>query len=115
MGNYLDKFIDFIKENNQSKYVNNIIKKIYDISNKQSQLKINVVKQALEFIQNVKYLSIGYKILTLYLNKSNLIIDDDLNNLLIEDDNLLNIYKKSFDDYYSNKEKIDKNQHEKNI
>ena len=112
IGNYLDKFIDFIKENNQSKYVNNIIKKIYDISNKQSQLKINVVKQALEFIQNVKYLSIGYKILTLYLNKSNLIIDEDLKKLLIENNNLLNIYKKSFEDYYSNKDKIDKNKHE---
>ena len=112
IGNYLDKFIEFIKDNKQSKHVKNIIRKIYDISIKQSQLKINVVNQALEFIQNEKYLSIGYKILSLYLNKSNLIIDNDLNKLLLENNNLLNIYKKSFEDYYSNKDKIDENQHE---
>ena len=113
IGNYLDKFIEFIKENKQSKYVNNIIRKIYEISIKQSLIKIKVVNQALEFIQNEKYLSIGYRILSLYLNKSNLMIDEDLNKLIIENNNLLNIYKKSFEDYYSNKEKIDKNQHEK--
>ena len=115
IGNYLNRFIDFIKENSQSKYVNFISRRICDISNKDSQLKKNIINHALEFIVDSKNSFLGYRLLTIYLNKSNLTIDSDLSNLLLENNNLLNLFKKSFHDYYLNKDKIEPNNHEKNI
>ena len=114
---YINYFIDFIKENNNNPKLklNEIIIQIYEICKNNNQLKYNLINQALEFIKDDKYINIGYNILTIYLDTSDFAMDFEISPLLIDDDNLLNIYKQTFDDYYNNKEQIDNNLHEKNI
>jgi len=109
---YINYLIDFIKENSQNSNIHKIILQIYELSKKENKLKINLINQAFEFIKDERYLQIGYNILIIYINTSNLKTDNDL---LIKDDKLLNLYKNSFDEYYNNKDKINKNMHEKNI
>ena len=112
---YINTFMDFIKENYQNPKLNEIIIQIYEISKNNNQLKYNLINQALEFIKDDKYLHIGYNILTIYLDTTDFSMDFEISSLLFDDDNLLNIYKQTFDDYYNNKEQIDDNLHEKNI
>ena len=112
---YINNFMDFIKENYQNPKLNEIIIQIYEISKNNDQLKYNLINQALEFIKDDKYLHIGYNIISIYLDTTDFSMDFEISGLLIEDDNLLNIYKQTFDDYYNNKEQIDNNLHEKNI
>ena len=112
---YINYLIDFVKENNQNPNIQNIIIQIYELSKKENKLKINLINQALDFIKDERYIQIGYNILMIYINTSNLITDNDLSNLLIKDDKLLNLYKNSFDEYYNKKDKINKETHEKNI
>ena len=112
---YFNYFIEFIKDNNQNNNIKNIIVQIYILSKKNDKLKTNLIKQALEFIKDEKYIQIGYDIITIFLDTSDISMDFDLNTLLLEDDILLNLYKNTFDEYYSNKEKINKNLHENNI
>ena len=111
----LFNFIDYIKEIQYNNNLIRIINKIYEITSKYHQFKKKVIEKSLEFIQNIKSLNIGYKLLTSYLNNSYFHMENEIDNLLRGDNSIINIYKKSFSNYYDNKDKININEHEKNL
>ena len=107
----LNFFINYVKEVPN----NNILEKIYEISVNHSEYKKLIVLKALDYIQNEKSLFVGYQLLSLFITNYRFSIDNELNLLLVNNNKLLNIYKKSFEDYFKNKDKINKNEHDKNI
>ena len=78
-------------------------------------LKKKIIEKALVFIQNVSSLNIGYKLLILYIKNSSYYIENEIDNLFKGDKSIINLYKKSFKNYYENKDKINKNEHEQNL
>ena len=113
--NCLFFFIDYIKDIQNYNNLKNIINKIYEITRKYPQFKKKIIEKALVFIQNVSSLNIGYKLLILYIKNSSYYIENEIDNLFKGDKSIINLYKKSFKNYYENKDKINKNEHEQNL
>ena len=102
----LNFFINYVKEIPN----NNILKKILKIIENHSEYKELVVLKALDYFQNDKSFFVGYKLLRSFINSYKCGLDT-----VIQNNKLINIYKKSFNDYFNNKDKINKSEHDKKV
>jgi ubiquitin C-terminal hydrolase len=76
-----------------------LINKIFDITKLNPSFKTSVIDMTLKSLEKNENVNLALKILSKYLKDSDLETDYDLNRLLVDSDNLVNLFRKNFVTY----------------
>ncbi|MCQ2815956.1 MAG: hypothetical protein MJ252_01700 [archaeon] len=75
------------------------LEKIVILGRQHKKIKIIVVKKAIDLIQSGNNFNIGYKLINAFRKDLKYPTDNEFSELLLKDDFIIKLYKKSFDDY----------------